>query len=200
MSLVLYFELSNFSGKCIDSGYWVPFVCNSSYSFMAIFLKLYRCFCHGLKICMWFRYNPQINFCHFFFILNLVIFQESELIVGALSVQLCQQFYVILFETLPVLWHGLKMCMWFGYNYQINFCHIFRILKLVIFASWILSECIVGILCGQLLLQFYEIFLKLYRCFCHGLKMCMWFGYYNPQIKLFFLCLIPSKKTNENNY
>ena len=78
-------------------------MCNSSYSFMAIFLKLYRCFCHGLKICMWFRYNPQINFCHFFFILNLVIFQESELIVGALSVQLCQQFYVILFETLPVL-------------------------------------------------------------------------------------------------
>ena len=57
-------------------------MCNSSYSFMAIFLKLYRYFCHGLKICMWFRYNPQINFCHLFFILNLVIFQESVLIVG----------------------------------------------------------------------------------------------------------------------
>ena len=24
------------------------------------FLKLYRSFCHGLKICMWFGYNPQI--------------------------------------------------------------------------------------------------------------------------------------------
>ena len=42
--------------------YWVPFVGNSTYSFMAIPLKLYRCFRHGLKICMWFEYNSQIVF------------------------------------------------------------------------------------------------------------------------------------------
>ena len=46
--------------------YWVPCVRNSSNSFIPIFLKLYRCFCHGLKMCIWFGYNPQINFCHFF--------------------------------------------------------------------------------------------------------------------------------------
>ena len=47
--------------------YWVPCVCvrNSSYSFMMILLKLHRCFGHGLKICMWFRYNPQIIFVTF---------------------------------------------------------------------------------------------------------------------------------------
>ena len=38
-----------------------------------------------------------------------------------------------------------------------------------------------GTLCAQLLLQFYADFLKLHRCFGHGLKMCMWFGH-NPQI------------------
>ena len=32
----------------------------SSYSFILILLKLHRCFGHGLKICMWFGYKPQI--------------------------------------------------------------------------------------------------------------------------------------------
>ena len=26
------------------------------------FLKLYNCFCHGVKICTWFGYNPQAYF------------------------------------------------------------------------------------------------------------------------------------------
>ena len=55
--------------------YYVPCVRNSSYSFMLILSKLYRCFCHGLKICMWFGYYPEIVFCPFFRYLNLVIFQ-----------------------------------------------------------------------------------------------------------------------------
>ena len=48
---------------------------NSSYSFMLVLLKLYRCFGHGLKTCMCLAYNPQIIFCHFFCNLNLVFFQ-----------------------------------------------------------------------------------------------------------------------------
>ena len=55
-------------------GHKVPCECNSSYNFIPILLKLYRCFCQGLKMCMSFGYNPQINFCHFFHSLNLVIF------------------------------------------------------------------------------------------------------------------------------
>ena len=46
----------------------------SSYSFILILLKLHRCFGHGLKICMWFGYNPQIIFYHFFCYFNLGIF------------------------------------------------------------------------------------------------------------------------------
>ena len=37
-------------------------------------LKLYMCYGHGLKICMWFGYNSWIIFCHFFHNLNLVFF------------------------------------------------------------------------------------------------------------------------------
>ena len=45
----------------------------SSYSFMPIPLKLHKSFEHGLKICMWFGYNPKIIY-HFFHKLNLAIF------------------------------------------------------------------------------------------------------------------------------
>ena len=49
------------------------------------------------------------------------------------------------------LGHGLKMCISFGYNPQITFCHFFHKLNLVIFTA---SEWIQDILCWQLLLQF----------------------------------------------
>ena len=53
---------------------WVPCERNSSYNFLPIFLKLCTCFPHGLEICMWFGYNPWINFYHFFLFVNFVIF------------------------------------------------------------------------------------------------------------------------------
>ena len=52
---------------------WVPCERNSSYNFIPIFLKLCTCFLHGLSMCMWFGYNPCINFCHFFHFANFVI-------------------------------------------------------------------------------------------------------------------------------
>ena len=70
-------ELSHFSGifTINVNRKWVPCLHNSSYSFMLILLKVHGCFGHGLKTCMWFGYNPQIIFCHFFRKLNLVFFQ-----------------------------------------------------------------------------------------------------------------------------
>ena len=35
--------------------------------------------------------------------------------------------------------HGLKTCMWFGYNPQIRFCHLFGNLNLVFFLALLLS-------------------------------------------------------------
>ena len=50
-------------------------------------------------MCMTFGYNPQIDFCHFFHSLNLVIFDHlSGYFVSALLLQ----FYPNPFETLQV--------------------------------------------------------------------------------------------------
>ena len=53
---------------------WVSCEHNSSYNFIPVFLKLCTCFCHSLEMCMWFGYNHWINFCHFFYFVNFVIF------------------------------------------------------------------------------------------------------------------------------
>ena len=37
-------------------------------------LKLYRCFGHGLKMCICFGYYPQILFCYFLHKLSLIKF------------------------------------------------------------------------------------------------------------------------------
>ena len=56
------FFVSRFSGifTMKMDGQWLPCVRNSSYNFMPIHLKLYMCYGHGLKICMWFGCNPWI--------------------------------------------------------------------------------------------------------------------------------------------
>ena len=61
-------ELSHFPGIIYNNvnGQGIPCGRKFSYSVMLILLKLDWCFCHGLKICMWFGYNPQIIFCFFF--------------------------------------------------------------------------------------------------------------------------------------
>ena len=56
---------------------WVSCERNSSYSFLLIFLKLNRCFLHGVRMCMWFGYNCWIIFYHFFHFVNLVIFRPQ---------------------------------------------------------------------------------------------------------------------------
>ena len=48
--------------------HWVSCERNSSYNFSRIFLflKLCRCYCRGLKMCMTFGCNPGIDFVTFF--------------------------------------------------------------------------------------------------------------------------------------
>ena len=138
-------------------------------------------------MCMTFGYNPQNNFCHFFHSLNLVIFglnyYWSLWTLGTLWAQLLLQFIPILLKLYRCFWQELKMCMTFGYNPQINFCRFFHSLNLVIFGlNYYWSLWTLGTLWAQLLTyNFIPILLKLYMCFCQGLKMCMTFGY-NHQI------------------
>ena len=89
------------------------------------------------------------------------------------------------------------MCMTFGCNAQINFCHFWPysayqflslfcssdliIFGLKAFRRWISCEC-------NSSYSFTPIFLKLCICFCQGLEMCMTFGC-NPQMNFcYFFC------------
>ena len=84
---------------------------------------------------MWFQYNPQIIFYHFFCKLNLVIFQALLLSTYVNSMYLVRVTPLMNFTFS----HGLKICMWFRYNPQIIFYHFFCKLNLVIFQALLLS-------------------------------------------------------------
>ena len=72
------------------------------------------------------------------------------------------------------------MCMTFGYNPKINFCHFFHSLNLVIWAQLLLKlmDIRYNVPCERnFSYNFIPIVLKLYRCFCQGWNICITFGY-----------------------
>ena len=93
---------------------------------------------------MWTGYDCWINFCHFFHIVNLVIF---TLIIKTVGIS-CERnfsysFVPILFKLCMCFPHGMRICMWIGHNCWINFCHFFGIVNLVIFhPEYIDSGCL----------------------------------------------------------
>ena len=119
---------------------WVPCERNSSYNFIPIFLKLCTCFRHGLEMCIWFGYNPWINFYHFFYFMNFVIFWpqilwkciDSGYLVSATPYttscpSLCN------FAHLFFPW--FEDVHWFEFNPAVNFCHFSILLTLSFFAG-----------------------------------------------------------------
>ena len=151
-------------------------------------------FLHGLKMCMWFGYNPCFNFCYFFHFANFVIFWpqilwkccDSGYLVSATPHTIL---YRLFFKLCTCVRHGLEMCMWFGYNPWIIFV-TFSTLWTLSFSDLRFYESVVtvGTLLAQLLIQFYTDLCETLYMFFHGLEMCMWFGY-NPWIHFcHFLC------------
>ena len=67
---VLLAELFPFFDLGIWRRRWVHCVRNSLYGFITINLKLCMLCFRGLQICKWFLINRQLNFCHFFRLLN----------------------------------------------------------------------------------------------------------------------------------
>ena len=82
LSLVSQFGFRHFGLKAFR--HCVSCERNSSYSFSWIYLKLCRCFCQGLKMCMTFGCNPQINFCYFIRNSDLIILGIKQLDTGYL--------------------------------------------------------------------------------------------------------------------
>ena len=164
-------------------------------------------------MCMWFGYNPQINFCHFFCILNSAIFQVQILPkcidIGYLLLQFYAKFFLKLSRCFC---HVLKMCMWFGYNPQIHFCHIYRILNLIIVnfsGSKTTHVCIYSRypvcpstpmdFCASVW-NFTDVFHMVWRCACAldinpQINFCYFFRIFS--LVIFFFIFVCNKKVAE---
>ena len=87
------------------------------------------CFGHGLKIYIWFRYNPQIIFVTFsqvelshFSVIFYIKANRQGIPCGQNS---SYRFIPVLLKLHWCFGHCLKIYMWFGYNPQIIFCYFF---------------------------------------------------------------------------
>ena len=77
---------------------WLPCKHNSLYSFMPIFMQLCTSFFfHGLKMCMWFGFNPAVNFCHFSTLLTLSFFAGATLTSPFYELDLDIEVHLIIF-------------------------------------------------------------------------------------------------------
>ena len=107
-------------------------------------MKLCTCFCHGLEMCTSFGYNPWFFFffffCYFFYFVNFVIFwpqilwkciDRGYLVSAAPYTISC----LSLCNFAHLFFHGLKMCVWFGFNPAVNFYHFSTLLTLSFFAG-----------------------------------------------------------------
>ena len=200
LSLFPLCELSHFSTSVYRQ--WVPCERNSSYSFIPIFSKLCTPFLHGLKICMWFGYNPCINFCHFFHFVNFVIFWPQILWKFLdsgylLNATLHTILYWSFFKLCTCFLHGLEMCMQFGYNHWIIFCHFFHFVNFYFLTADCMKVYRQWIPCKpNSLYNFILIFMQLCTSFFHGLKMCMWFEF-NPGVNF---CHFSTLLTHFSNF
>ena len=101
--------------------YWVPCGCNSSnsvhrlfWNFSDVFCMEWRCAC-ALDIILW------LFFSHFFCFVNLIFFQYKHAIKVYRQWVPCgcnssYSFALIVLKHCRCFQHGMKMCMWFGYN------------------------------------------------------------------------------------
>ena len=66
-----------------------------------VYLKLFRCFCNDLKMCIWLGYNPQINFITFR-VLNFIL--HAQILSKCIGSGYCMSatLYANLFETVQM--------------------------------------------------------------------------------------------------
>ena len=130
-------------------------------------------------MCIWFGCNPCINFCHFFHFANLSLsdlrFYEDVVTGVPCERNSSYNFIPIFLKLCTYFLHDLKMCMWFGYNPCINFCHFCHFVNFVIFWPQILWKFIDnGYLVSatphtilyRSLWNFANVFSMVWRCAC----------------------------------
>ena len=85
--------------------------------------------------------------------------------------------FVPIFLKLCTFHHGMRMCMWFGYNCEVIFCRFFHFVNLVIFwPQWIDSGYLVSATPHTILYQsfwnFAHVFSMVWRC-AYGLDIIL---------------------------
>ena len=160
------------------------------WNFSDVFCMEWRCVC-GLNIILW------------LFFLTFLLCELSLLLVW-IAIKVYRQwvpcgsnssysFPPIVLIHCRCFQHGMKMCMWFGYNTLIIFSHFFYFVNLVSFLAWNAIK-VYGqwVSCGRnscnSSYSFSSVVLKLCRCVQYGMKLCMWL-WYNPLIFCFSLPL-----------
>ena len=131
------------------------------------------CLPHGMRMCMWIGQNCWINFCHFFDIVNLVIFHPDYIDRGYLLwAQLLLQFCTNCFETLHVFpsWYEDVHVDWTELLDQ--FLSLFRHCQLSHFSPWLYRQRVSLVratpltVLYQLFWNFACVFLMVWGCAC----------------------------------
>ena len=96
------------------------------------FLKLCTCFPYGLEMCMWFEIFVTFSLC------ELCHFLTSDFMKVYRQWVPCKRnslynFIPFFMQLCTSFFHGLKMCMWSGFNPAVNFCHFSTLLTLSFF-------------------------------------------------------------------
>ena len=168
------------------------------------FKNFAQVFFHGLKMCMCFGYNPCINFCHF---VHFVIFWPQILLKCIDSGYLVKTtLHTILYRSFwncahVSTWsHGLEMCMDIILElFFSTFCRtcfsmgdlglqvsvrssVRSFVRPSTFTLGVFSapvcQHLPWVSCERnFSYSFIPIILKLCKCFRHGMRLCMWFGY-----------------------
>ena len=128
-----FVNLVIFRPQCIDSGYLVSatphtILYQSFWNFAYVFSMVWRC-AYGLDIILAFIFVTFSILWTLSF--SDLRFYENVVRVGTLWAQLIQ-FILIFLKLCTCFRHGLEMCIWFGYNPWINFCHFFHYVNFVI--------------------------------------------------------------------
>ena len=150
------------------------------------------CFVHGMKMCIWFRYNPLIIFSHFFCFVNLVYFWyemlsrciDSGYLVGATPLTVLHWLFWNFTDVFCMEWR-------YACGFHIFFSHFFWFVNLVSFLHEMLSKCIDSgyLVCATPLTVFTDCFetLQMFSAWNEDMHV-VWVQYFEYFFSLFLLC------------
>ena len=83
---------------------------------------------------------PFVNCCQFMYlVISLLVLRAGcgiwlyQFLIITYLFTFLIQFHTYLYATFHIFFHDLKMCIWFGFNPAVNFCHFSTLLTLSFF-------------------------------------------------------------------